>query len=76
MSNLIIEFEPNRVLLSYPPQWNVYYKHEYELNFHKITMTYDRLKAFLEMYGIETNNINELKNFNINTTNIKENIKL
>ena len=73
---LIIEIEPNRMLASSPPQWWVYYKTDDELCFHKISLTYDKLKLFLEQYGYETNNINELKKFGIHTDNIKQNPQL
>lgn len=50
---MIIEFEPNRVLLSRPPQWWVYYKEENELYFNKISLTQKQLIFFLETYGYE-----------------------
>ena len=73
---MIIEFEPNRILLSYPPQWWLYYKQENEQNFNKISITYEKLKLFLETYGYETNDILELKNFGIDIKDIKHNINL
>jgi hypothetical protein len=73
---MIVEFEPNKVLLSYPPQWWLYYKADYETSFHKISVTYEYLKLFLETYGYETNDILELNKFGIDTKNIKHNSKL
>lgn len=73
---MIIEFRPNDVLLSCPPQWWLYYKNEDELYFNKISVTYDKLVLFLEIYGYETNDILELKNFGVDTQNIKHNSKL
>ena len=73
---MIIEFEPNRILLSYPPQWWLYYKQENEPYFNKISITYEKLKLFLETYGYETNDILELKNFGINIKDIKHNRNL
>ena len=64
---MIIEFEPNRILLSSPMQWWMYYKQENEFNFNKISVTYEQLKLFLETYGYETNDILELKKFGIIT---------
>jgi hypothetical protein len=68
---MIVEFEPNRILLSSPPQWWLYYKKENDQYFNKISVTYDVLKLFLEIYGYETNDIFELKKFGIDTKNIK-----
>lgn len=73
---MIVEFEPNSVLLSCPPQWWLYYKQENELYFNKISVTYEQLKLFLEMYGYETNYILKLKNFGIDTKNITHNRNL
>lgn len=73
---MIIEFEPNRILLSSPPQWWLYYKQENEQYFNKISITYEKLKLFLETYGYESNDILELKNFGIDIKNIKHNINL
>ena len=73
---MIVEFEPNRILLSYPPQWWLYYKQENEAYFNKISITYEKLKLFLETYGYETNDILELKNFGINIKDIKHNRNL
>ncbi len=73
---MIIEFVPNTMLLSYPPQWWLYYKEDTELFFHKISVTYEQLKLFLEIYGYETNNILALQNFGIDTKNIKHNPNL
>ena len=73
---MIIEFEPNRILLSSPMQWWMYYKQENEFNFNKISVTYEQLKLFLETYGYETNDILELKKFGIITKNIKHNRNL
>jgi hypothetical protein len=73
---MIIEFEPNRILLSYPPQWWLYYKQENEQYFNKISITYDKLKLFLETYGYETNDILELKKFGIDIKNLKHNVNL
>ena len=70
---MIVEFEPNCMLLSYPSQWWLYYKNENDLYFNKISVTYGQLKLFLETYGYETNNILELQNFKINTKNVKQN---
>lgn len=73
---MIIEFEPNRILMSYPPQWWVYYKQENEHYFNKISITFEKLKLFLETYGYETNDIFKLHNFGIDIKNIKHNINL
>ena len=73
---MIVEFEPNRILLSYPPQWWLYYKEENETYFNKINVTYEQLKLFLETYGYETNDILELKNFGIDIKDIKHNRNL
>ena len=73
---MIVEFEPNRILLSYPPQWWLYYKQENEPYFNKISITYEKLILFLETYGYETNDILELKNFGINIKDIKHNRNL
>ena len=73
---MIIEFEPYRDLISLPPQWWLYYKQEDELYFHTISVTYEKLKLFLEIYGYETNDILELSRFGIDTKNIKHNKKL
>lgn len=73
---MIIEFEPNRILLSYPPQWWMYYKQENEFNFQKISVTQSQLIAFLETYGYETNDLLLLKEFGVDTTNIKQNNNL
>lgn len=68
---IIVEFEPNYILLSNPSQWWFYYKQENEQNFKKISVIYENLKLFLETYGYETNDILELNKFGINTKNIK-----
>lgn len=73
---MIIDFEPNRILLSSPAQYWLYYKDDYEQHFNKISVTYEQLKLFLETYGYETNDILELQKFGVNTKNIKHNIKL
>jgi hypothetical protein len=73
---MIIEFEPNSVLMSYPPQWWLHYKHENEKHFNSISVTYEKLKLFLETYGYETNDILELKKFGIDVENIKHNKNL
>lgn len=73
---MIIEFEPNRMLLSCPSQWWLYYKTENEPHFNKISVTYEQLKIFLETYGYETNDILELNKFGIDTKNIKQNRNL
>ena len=73
---MLVEFEPNRILLSYPPQWWLYYKQENEPYFNKISITYEKLKLFLETYGFETNDILELKKFGIDVENIKHNKNL
>lgn len=73
---MIIEFEPNIVLMSYPPQWWLNYKHENEQHFNSISVTYEKLKLFLETYGYETNDILELKKFGIDVKNIKHNKNL
>jgi len=76
MQQMIIEFEPNMILASYPPQWWLYYKLKNEHSFKKMSVTYLQLKMFLENYGYETNDILELKKFGIDTTNIKHNRNL
>lgn len=73
---MIVEFQPNRILLSSPPQWWLCYKEDNEKDFHRISVTYEKLKTFLETYGYETNDILELKNFGIDTQNIKHNRNL
>ena len=73
---MIIEFEPNRILLSSPAQWWLYYKTENEPHFNKISVTYQQLKIFLETYGYETNDILELHKFGIDTKTIKHNRNL
>lgn len=73
---MIVEFEPNRILLSSPPQWWLYYKQENEPHFNKISVTYEQLKLFLEMYGYETNDILELTKFGVDIKNVKHNINL
>ena len=73
---MIIQFEPNRILLSNPAQWWLGYKQEDEVHFHWTSVTYDKLKIFLEKYGYETNDILELRKFGIDTTFIKHNRKL
>lgn len=73
---MIIEFEPNTVLACVPPKYNVYYKMENEFEFKKLVMTYTQLINFLNIYGIETNNINELIKFGVDVANIKVNSKL
>jgi hypothetical protein len=73
---MIVEFEPNRILLSSPPQWWLYYKQENEPHFNKISVTYEQLKLFLEMYGYETNDIIELKKFGVDVKNVKHNRNL
>ena len=50
---MIIEFQPNRSLMSYPPQWWLYYKNKDEPYFNKISLTYEKLKLFLETYWRE-----------------------
>lgn len=47
---MIIEFEPNHTLLSCPPQWWLYYKQENESEFNKISVSYEELKIYIEMY--------------------------
>lgn len=73
---MIVEFEPNNILLSCPPKWWLYYKTENDTYFKRISVTYDQLKIFLETYGYETNDILELNKFGIDTKHIKHNINL
>ena len=73
---MIIEIRLDSILLSYTPQWTLYYKNEDEVYFHEINLTYVELKKFLEEYAYETNNIKELMNFGISIEKIKENSKL
>lgn len=73
---MIIEFEPNRMLLSSPPQWWLYYRQENEVYFQKISVTQTQLISFLEIYGYETNDLLLLKQFGVDTTNIKQNNNL
>jgi len=73
---MIIEFEPKKMLLSYPPQYWLYYKAEYEKEFKKISVTRDKLIMFLEKYGYEINDIIELKNFGVDTVNMLHNRNL
>jgi hypothetical protein len=73
---MIVEFEPNKILLSCPPQWWLRYKQESEYNFKQISVTYEELKLFLETYGYETYDILELNKFGVNTQNIKHNKSL
>jgi hypothetical protein len=76
MSKMIIQFEPKRILLSCPSQWWLGYKQEDEVNFHWMSVTYDKLKLFIQKYGYETNDILELRKFGIDTTYIKHNRNL
>jgi hypothetical protein len=64
------------MLLSYPPQWWLYYRQENEVNFKKISVTQSQLISFLETYGYETNDLTLLKQFGVNTINIKQNNNL
>lgn len=73
---MIIEFEPNRVSMSCPPKWWLYYKTENEKHFNRISVTYEQLQLFLETYGYETDDILALKKFGIDTKDIKQNIDL
>ena len=73
---IIIEFEPNLVCTSLPPQWRIKYKEDNELEWNYLFLTYEKLKLFLETYCYETNDILELQQFGINTSKIKHNIKL
>lgn len=73
---MIIEIEPYRVLACNPPLWTLYYKDDNEVYFNEIRLTYETLKLFLEKYGYETNNLDLLINFGVETKNIKENKKL
>ena len=73
---MIIEFQPNRSLMSYPPQWWLYYKIDNIHEFQKISISYEILKQFIELYGYETNDIIELNKFGIDTKNIKHNRNL
>jgi hypothetical protein len=75
-NRMIIEFEPDRVLLSSPPLWKLYYKLDYEPSFHSILVTKERLIAFLETHGYESNQVDLLRSFGVNTCNIKWNTKL
>ena len=68
---MIIEFEPNKMLLSYPPTYILYYKTEYELGWNIIHITYENLQLFLERYGYESTDILLLHKFGINTKRIK-----
>ena len=73
---MIIEFEPNSILTSNPPKWWLYYREENESDFKRISVTYEKLKLFLETYGYETNDNLELNKFGIDTKNIKHNRNL
>jgi hypothetical protein len=73
---MIVQIQPHRVITTNPPLWTLYYKDETEFYFNEIHLTYERLKLFLEKYGYETNNLDLLINFGIETKNIKENKKL
>lgn len=73
---MIIEFEPNRILTSQPPQWWLYYRQENEVNFEKILVTHGQLVQFLEIYGYEANDLSLLKKFGVDVSNIKENTNL
>jgi len=73
---MIIEFEPNSMLLSSPPQWWLYYRQENEFNFKKISVSQPQLITFLETYGYETNNLALLKKYGVDISNIKENKNL
>lgn len=73
---MIIEFQPNSMLLSYTPQWWLYYKEENELEFHKISVSFEQLKLFLEKYGYETNDLTRLEHFGVDVKNITNNPKL
>lgn len=73
---MIIEFEPNRMLMTLPPMWRLYYKTESDTDFKMMYVTYAQLKTFLEIYGYETNDILTLNKFGINTENILYNKNL
>lgn len=71
--NLIEYFVHCLLFCTLPLRWTLYYKTEDEKYFHEISLSYDKLKLFLEQYGYETNNIEKLKKFGINTDNMKLN---
>jgi hypothetical protein len=68
---MIVEFQPNNILLCCPPLWWLDYKQDNDVNFKRIAVSYDQLKTFLELYGYATNDILELTKFGVNVKNIK-----
>jgi hypothetical protein len=74
MNKMIIEFQTNNVLACNPPKWKIYCKHDNDII--KLNIDYKELKLFIEKYGVESNNISELKKLHIDTKNIVENITL
>ena len=73
---MIIEFEPNKILLSYPIKWCLCYKEDNSINFKQIYVIQEQLILFLETYGYETHNVLELNKFGVDTSKIKNNINL
>ena len=63
---VIIEFQPYRYLLSSPPQWTVYYKHENDVKWEIITLTHTQLKQFIETYGLYADDDELLYDIGIN----------
>ena len=63
---VIIEFQPYRYLLSSPPQWTVYYKHENDIKWEIITLTHTQLKQFIETYGLYADDDKLLYDIGIN----------
>jgi hypothetical protein len=63
---VIIEFQPYRYLLSSPPKWTVYYKHENDVKWEIITLTHTQLKQFIETYGLYADDDDLLYDIGIN----------
>jgi len=51
---MIIEFQPNCILLSAPAQYWVYYKEDNDMYFKKMCMSQKTLILFIEHYGYES----------------------
>ena len=76
-NGLIFEFETNKILLSQPPQMSVYYKYQSEPEYKKINIFLNKVKEFIESFGIETNDKLLLEQFTGNKLNINQkNIKI
>lgn len=76
INKMIIEIELHKCSASIPPFYSLYYKNEDEICFRVIRLDKYTLVNFLEMYGYETNDIERLIMFGVNTENIKCNKNL